>query len=60
MSAEERSKWMARLDAVISAAYIVGQAIGGLLATKSCQLPLYLFEYDWTVDLLLLDVQVLL
>ena len=41
MSAEERSKWLARLDAVISCAYIIGQGIGGLLATKSCQLPLY-------------------
>lgn len=41
MSSEERSKWLARLDAVISCAYIIGQGIGGLLATKSCQLPLY-------------------
>lgn len=41
MLTEERSKWLARLDAVISGAYIIGQGIGGLLATKSCQLPLY-------------------
>ena len=40
MSTEERSKWLARLDAVISAAYIVGQGIGGILGTPSCQLPL--------------------
>lgn len=38
---ENRSKYLSRLDAVISAAYIIGQGIGGLLGKDNTRLPLY-------------------
>lgn len=49
----ERSKYLARLDAVISASYIIGQGIGGLLGIHSPQLPLYPFLFVFHVVSLL-------
>ena len=41
MPVENRSKYLARLDAVISVAYIVGQGVGGLIGKENTRLPLY-------------------
>ena len=39
--AEDRNKYLSRLDACISFAYIVGPAIGGILAQVSNHFPMY-------------------
>ena len=40
-SVEERNKWLAVLEAVISAATVVGPAIGSVLSKHSFSLPLH-------------------
>ena len=38
---EERSVWLTRLESFNSIAYIIGPALGGLIATISYRMPLY-------------------
>ena len=40
-SVEDRNKFLTYLEAVISAAFIIGPAIGGFLGSKNYSFPLY-------------------
>mgnify|MGYP001114531026 FL=1 len=40
-SVEDRNKFLAYLEAVVSAAFIIGPAIGGFLGSQNYSFPLY-------------------
>ena len=41
-----RNSWLSRLDGVVSAAFIIGPAIGGILSKVNYHFPLYEYLYS--------------
>ena len=55
-----RNSWMSRLDGVVSAAFIIGPAIGGILSKVNYHFPLYNEYIMYYIDIALVLYLVLL
>ena len=45
-----RNSWLSRLDGVVSAAFIIGPAIGGILSKVNYHFPLYEYSLFNEID----------